>query len=1301
MKNYKIHKVIHSNKLYKNKVFWLSIILLAIIASTFWTQSRVPALNEKAQVGDRINISSIAFDVLLPVKETQPLYERTYKAAVNWGYTNWKGMTFGFLLAAAFITLLRVLPETLGGKNKYLNSLYGLGLGSPMGVCVNCATPIAQGMISSGTKLETSLAMLISSPTLNPIVITIAFSLLSFHMALIKIIFSIIFIIILVPIIIKISGANKKPYLNTSEIDQQIEHESLKENKLLTVPKTWIGACVFTVKSFFKNLLYIIKVTLPLMLVAGLAGSLLIESLPVGSLSSLEVEPLTLLAVSAIGVFLPVPIAFDVLIVNVLINSGLHIGLAATLLFSLGIFSVYPALIIGRSVSVKLSLLMAVSVMLVSIMAGLITTYADKEISLIAKQSIDAEFRSHDINMAFENIVQTCNPLKKYKGEAQCLRKMFLNDRFLRDGINICESKSVNKDLKLAQQMCQQVYMFLKTKKISVEKENINECKVLTPEALVDECMINYIRKQSLTYQSLDACLQIKNIARQRYCRYTVISDRMKMKKPQACELGLSENMRQQCLDNLSAHITSEFAEINKCNELVSPNAQYICRSTVASLKITNLQDYSICKMLSSAKEITACEDKVVMHKAEKENKPSLCRKLSNKKLTLTCRINAEIRKNKVKLENEKLSEFKRMPHSFLEKDYSITTEKDKQSNVTKAMKWVDFLNNDEVLIEYVKNEKRKIQSGKIFKKVSGSQLGLNKVWNFDLTDFKEPFVYGKGIASGDINNDGWPDLVFASNNGVHVFKNTGEGKFIYDQHIKLADTMLNTFVVTFVDIDNDGWQDLFMTAYGKDNYIFKNNKGEFPKTPLLKLSNENVVALAAGFSDWDRDGDIDIALGYWSYGAEGAFIPEKSQNVWYKNNALDFEMLYPKEPLGETLSILMSDINNDKFVDLIVGNDRKYPDVFYLGNKNYKFNKVTTAMKLVASTSLNTMSYDSADFNNDLQLDIFSTDMSVAAGKNRIYCNALLDKEDKEKCEWLLQGNIAVGALDVGWCASFENMQRAQCYTAMAIKLAKRDRNKKMCDKVMPFFSAKKSFCQNISRKINDVALLNSSDDLAQHESNKLLINSGNNKFIDETKKMGVINSFWGWTGKAADLDNDGWQDIYIGNGLGFGQQSKNIHSNVFYHNQKGQRFKQSEMIFGLENYINTPNFTYLDFDLDGDLDIVSSGIMSAPFVYINQGTKNNSVSFVLRDELGNKFCIGCKIIINYNNGKKQQIRELKLSGGFMSYDEPVAYFGVENDKNINGIKIIWSTGEEWKLDKLFPVNRRYKISRLKTTLQ
>ena len=66
------------------------------------------------------------------------------------------------------------------------------------------------------------------------------------------------------------------------------------------------------------------------------------------------------------------------------------------------------------------------------------------------------------------------------------------------------------------------------------------------------------------------------------------------------------------------------------------------------------------------------------------------------------------------------------------------------------------------------------------------------------------------------------------------------------------------------------------------------------------------------------------------------------------------------------------------------------------------------------------------------------------------------------------------------------------------------------------------------------------------------LLVGRGGGKFDERAVELGVDQSFWSWNAKFADLDNDGWQDIYVGNGFNFG---KEIHSNIFFHNQGGRR--------------------------------------------------------------------------------------------------------------------------------------------------
>ena len=165
----------------------LSFLLLIIIALLFWSQSRIPDLNDKAIMGGSILLQDpLSFEAKYPVNPADPAWKRIATTSVNWVFTNMKGMTFGVFFGAAFLCMLRYLPRR-SFKNSFSNALLGLFVGAPLGVCVNCAAPIARGLFSGGTRLETSLAAMIASPTFNVIVLTMLFSLLPFYMAIIKI----------------------------------------------------------------------------------------------------------------------------------------------------------------------------------------------------------------------------------------------------------------------------------------------------------------------------------------------------------------------------------------------------------------------------------------------------------------------------------------------------------------------------------------------------------------------------------------------------------------------------------------------------------------------------------------------------------------------------------------------------------------------------------------------------------------------------------------------------------------------------------------------------------------------------------------------------------------------------------------------------------------------------------------------------------------------------------------------------------------------------------------------------------
>ena len=119
-------------------------LFVGVLALSFWTSSRYPDLNRKAAVGGDMAVDGLGFDVAVKGTALDPWWKKTAIPAVNWGVTNKKGMTLGVFIAAGILTLFSLLKGA-GGDYPFKNTLIGVLIGAPLGLCVKCATPIATG----------------------------------------------------------------------------------------------------------------------------------------------------------------------------------------------------------------------------------------------------------------------------------------------------------------------------------------------------------------------------------------------------------------------------------------------------------------------------------------------------------------------------------------------------------------------------------------------------------------------------------------------------------------------------------------------------------------------------------------------------------------------------------------------------------------------------------------------------------------------------------------------------------------------------------------------------------------------------------------------------------------------------------------------------------------------------------------------------------------------------------------------------------------------------------------------------
>jgi hypothetical protein len=604
--------------------------------------------------------------------------------------------------------------------------------------------------------------------------------------------------------------------------------------------------------------------------------------------------------------------------------------------------------------------------------------------------------------------------------------------------------------------------------------------------------------------------------------------------------------------------------------------------------------------------------------------------------------------------------------------------------------------------------------AGKLFTRHYGEEFGL--VANTDVPlsyKFTSPFQRSGPVASADIDGDGWIDLVFGTDKGLLLYRNI-QGKRFEQLPLRVSGERTRVFNTALVDLNNDRLPDLYFSLYRGGNHIIFNSNGTLRAEGLVSLPVVGpTFSSAAAFGDLDLDGDIDIALGNWTAGPWTRIPGESSRNVilWKEDSGYRAERL-PGFP-GETLSMLISDINQDGFPDLMVGNDFEIPESYYLGQAGGKLRLIKRSDNLFPVTTFSTMSIDSGDIDNDLNLEIYATQASGFTSTlptNRASmlplqtttesCDEYENNEWRTRCLVRLKQHQIIHEAQIKrnprLCLEMgvDSEIRGCLSHLLLIKSTRFDRDPKICVRLEKNWPNLAYICKAGHQPIPRYSQELIREKLRQQLGRNMLYSpTRSGAYTEVAEAMDADITGWSWTARFADLDNDEWQDIYIVNGR---FSSPKRATNVFFRNERGKRFANATRDAGLENYLSANCYTYVDYDNDADLDIVVVTNDGPIWVYTNNTQNGAGIIFELDDSKGNRAGIGGRIIIHYGpDGSKHQIREIKASGGFLSYDAPRAHFGLGEHNVVSRVEVIWSTGETTELSGKFRGGHKYLIGR------
>ncbi|MEM8909007.1 MAG: VCBS repeat-containing protein, partial [Bacteroidota bacterium] len=288
-----------------------------------------------------------------------------------------------------------------------------------------------------------------------------------------------------------------------------------------------------------------------------------------------------------------------------------------------------------------------------------------------------------------------------------------------------------------------------------------------------------------------------------------------------------------------------------------------------------------------------------------------------------------------------------------------------------------------------------------LFSEVDPALSGIdfkNRIVESDAINyFQYEYLYnGGGIAVGDINNDGLPDLFFTANMSFdRLYLNKGDWQF--EDISKTAGIRTQndwSTGVTMADVNGDGWLDIYVSKSGwfeqeelRRNRLWINNGDlTFSEQAQQYRIADAGYSTQAVFFDLDNDNDLDLYVGNHPIVfkeslqvalAKRATPPAYQSDQLYRNDGKQFINISQQAGIrnyGHTLGLVANDFNRDGHIDIFVSNDYNAPNFYYQNQGDGTF--VDQGPQLLKHMAKFSMGVDAADINNDGWTDIFTTEM-------------------------------------------------------------------------------------------------------------------------------------------------------------------------------------------------------------------------------------------------------------------------------------------------------------------------------------